>query len=88
MTEKSPGIVAVEGKEASLENLSLGGDDYFTLQLTFTPYADNPPEQRRMPDVYRFDVSETSATGDLIGGQRIALKTYAAAGANHHAPIP
>jgi hypothetical protein len=68
--------------------LALAPDDYFTLRLAFTPYPDNPQVPRRMPDVYRFDVSETSVAGQLIGGQRVTLKTYFAAGDDHHAPPP
>lgn len=88
VTELSPGIVVLNEATATLGNLALAADDYFTLRLEFAPYPDNPQVQQRIPDVYRFDVSETSLAGQFIGGQRVTLKTYFPAGEDHHPPIP
>ena len=87
VTETSPGTVVLGGPAGSLENLALAAGAYFTLRLRFSPYPDSLQVKRRMPDVYRFDVSETSLAGEFVGGQRATLKTYVAAGNIQQIPL-
>jgi hypothetical protein len=76
----TPNSVRITGCHQTIQNLPIRAGERFTIQLHLVRTKTIGSVARSYPDAYNLDMTETTFSGQRMGGQRFVFKTVVGAG--------